>query len=65
MNTGDEKAWQEVIDEAVARGLLIPIGLNSDGKMVYRRTEKRSFERLGQRAGPWSKGPGGGQGSLS
>ena len=38
MSADDDKAWQEVIDEAVARGLLIPIGLNSEGKMVYERT---------------------------
>ena len=45
----NEKAWQEVIDEAVARGLLIPIGLSSEGKMLYRRTsEKRPEKKLAQ-----------------
>jgi hypothetical protein len=41
MSADDDKAWQEVIDEAVARGLLIPIELNSEGKMVYRRTQEK------------------------
>ena len=36
MSTDDDKAWQRVINEAVAREVLIPVGLNSEGKMVYR-----------------------------
>ena len=34
-------AIQKVMDDAVRRGLLEPLGLDSDGKMVYRRTTKR------------------------
>ena len=41
MSADDDKAWQEAIDEAVRLGLLIPIGLNSEGKMVYRRTQEK------------------------
>jgi len=41
MSADDDKAWQELIDVAVRSGLLIPIGLNEDGKMMYRRTAKQ------------------------
>jgi hypothetical protein len=36
----DAVEWTELIDEAVRRGLLEPIGVNSDGKPIYRRTSK-------------------------
>lgn len=41
MSADDDKAWQELIDEAVRLGLLTPVGLNADGKMMYRRTTKQ------------------------
>jgi hypothetical protein len=45
MSADDDKAWQEVLDEAVRLGLLTSVGLNADGKMVYRRTTKQLKER--------------------
>jgi hypothetical protein len=41
MSADDDKAWQELIDAAVRLGLLTPVGLNADGKMMYRRTAKQ------------------------
>jgi hypothetical protein len=41
MSADDDKAWQELIDAAVRLGLLTSVGLNADGKMLYRRTTKQ------------------------
>jgi hypothetical protein len=42
----DAAEWQKAHDEAVRRGLLEPIGVNCDGKTVYRRTSKKNDTRL-------------------
>jgi hypothetical protein len=41
MSADDDKAWRELMDAAVRFGLVTPVGLNADGKMMYRRTTKQ------------------------
>jgi len=45
MRADDDKAWQEVIAEAVRLGLLTSVGLGANGKMMYRRTAKQVKDR--------------------